>query len=150
VRAVYKAAGVDLKVSTADRLLIVNCQRVSSVTGAIKEVCKYITKSDSWRKISKKELLQIALITRWQRMFELGGTFAKRNQSKPPLPSTTDEPLFFNNKNLSDGGRPSKSESWRKQLHALGLVDIHKKTGCTSQKHTGAALPRFGATIRRR
>jgi len=135
VRAAYKAAGIDLKVSTADRLLIVNCQRVSSVTGAIKEVCKYITKSDSWRKISKKELLQVALITRWHRMFELGGTFAERNRNKAPLPSTTDELNFFkepdassvinkiilDNKNLSDGGRPSSTESWRKQLHTLGL-----------------------------
>jgi hypothetical protein len=43
--------------------------------GAVKEVCKYITKSDSWEKIPAEHLLEITEIRRWDRMFEISGRF---------------------------------------------------------------------------
>jgi plasmid rolling circle replication initiator protein Rep len=60
---------------TADNLAMVNIKKLNSsangLKGAILEVCKYVTKSDSWEKISEKDLLDIANVKRFPRMFEL-------------------------------------------------------------------------------
>jgi hypothetical protein len=53
----------------------VNIKLVTKPENAIKEVCKYITKSDSWEKIPAAHLLEIVRIKRWDRMFEVTGRF---------------------------------------------------------------------------
>ncbi len=70
------------KFNTADGLAMVKIQRLNSsvngLEGTIKEVCKYITKSESWELIPEEDLLDIAEIKRFPRMFELFRSF--RNQ----------------------------------------------------------------------
>jgi hypothetical protein len=67
------------KFNTADEMAMVKIKRLNSsvngLKGAIQEVCKYVTKSDGWEKISENDLLDIARIERFPRMFELGGYF---------------------------------------------------------------------------
>jgi hypothetical protein len=46
-----------------------------SKESALQETCKYITKSDSWEKLPPDQLLEVARIPRWARMFEVCGRF---------------------------------------------------------------------------
>jgi hypothetical protein len=55
---------------------------------AIIEACKYITKFDSWLKIPESQLLAIANIPRWPRMFELIGRCREEPQPSTPLVTT--------------------------------------------------------------
>ncbi len=75
LRIAFNELNLPCKFNTADGLAMVKIKRLnSSVSGlkeAIQEVCKYVTKSDSWEKISEKDLLDIAAIERFPRMFEL-------------------------------------------------------------------------------
>jgi hypothetical protein len=41
--------------------------------GAVLEVCKYVTKSESWSAIPVADLIAVAEVPRWPRMFELAG-----------------------------------------------------------------------------
>jgi hypothetical protein len=71
----FREANLPCKFNTADGLAMVKIKRLNSsanaLKGAVQEVCKYVTKSDSWEKISEKDLLDIAKIARFPRMFEL-------------------------------------------------------------------------------
>jgi hypothetical protein len=57
----------------------------NALKGAVQEVCKYITKSDSWEKISEKDLLGIARIERFPRMFELFRFFRTQRNANAVL-----------------------------------------------------------------
>lgn len=123
-----KKFGTELTPATADRMLIVNVIGVSSKERSIQEVCKYITKSDSWQKMSKKTLLEVASIERWHRMFELGGTFRfvvlpteGINQSKKGR-ETSNKKHILDTEHLSDGTQAEpRQEAWRKNLKRLPL-----------------------------
>jgi hypothetical protein len=75
--------GIEQGINTIDGLavcdvrLVVNKKQSSkstiSVEGAINEVAKYVTKSESWLKVPDAQLVEIASIERWPRMFELLG-----------------------------------------------------------------------------
>jgi hypothetical protein len=53
----------------------VHLKLVDSLENAIKEVCKYLTKTESWEKIPSDQLLEITRIRRWDRLFEVTGRF---------------------------------------------------------------------------
>jgi hypothetical protein len=42
---------------------------------AIQETCKYLTKTTTWAEIPAEQLIEIAEIERWDRMFEVSGRF---------------------------------------------------------------------------
>lgn len=75
VRLAFAEFGVSFEVNNNDGLLSVVVKKVDSsrsgLKSAVQEVCKYITKSDSWENIPQKDLLEIASIKRFPRMFEL-------------------------------------------------------------------------------
>lgn len=79
VRIAFREFNIPFEVSTKDGYLLVKIKEVNSSEngkkGAIQEVCKYITKSDSWEKIPEKDLIEIASIKRFWRMVELIGLF---------------------------------------------------------------------------
>lgn len=79
VRIAFEEENIPFEVNTKDGLLMVRIDKVNSskngLKGAVQEVCKYITKSDSWEKIPEKDLMEIASIERFPRMFELFGCF---------------------------------------------------------------------------
>jgi hypothetical protein len=116
----FAECSLPFDVATSDGLAMVNVQRVSgrkNLQNAVLEVCKYITKSDSWEKIPPTDLIEIASIKRFPRMFELFGCF--RDHRKPEnAPSSSasdheklivDETEFIGNtaildtKQISDG-----------------------------------------------
>lgn len=75
VRRSFQKNGIPLTIASSDGLIVANVKRISSLEGAINEVAKYITKSDSWAKVRQSDLLDIIRIRRFPRMFELFGTF---------------------------------------------------------------------------
>lgn len=91
-----------------DLNLIVKCKLIQPTERSIQEVCKYVTKADSWSRMRKSDLVEIALVERWNRMFELFGSFAKREN----LPDSGTPLAIVHTESLSDGILPSKTY-WR-------------------------------------
>lgn len=75
LRSSFAGADLPLTINTADDLAICDIRKITSLDAAIKECCKYITKSSSWRDLPRTHLLDICRIRRFNRMFELGGVF---------------------------------------------------------------------------
>jgi hypothetical protein len=69
----FVASGLDWKCETKDNSPVVNIKLVDNIENALNEVCKYVTKSESWEKIPAAHLLEVASVKRWGRMFELAG-----------------------------------------------------------------------------
>jgi hypothetical protein len=74
VRKAFEEFGLEFKV---DKFLDVKFQQITTIEEALIEVCKYLTKSESWDKIPAAHLLEIAEVKRWDRMFEVSGNFRK-------------------------------------------------------------------------
>jgi hypothetical protein len=84
IKTVFKELNLPCEFKTDDGMAMVKIKRLNSsvngLKGAIQEVCKYVTKSDSWEKLPPKDLIEIASIKRFWRMFEIFGSFrAQRN-----------------------------------------------------------------------
>lgn len=75
VSRAFDQAGLQLTVANKDGLLSVVDKPLSSTEGSIKEVTKYLTKTSSWSKLKRNDLLQIASIRRWHRVFDVFGTW---------------------------------------------------------------------------
>jgi hypothetical protein len=80
VEAAFKKAGIFFEPGTGSGFCVVNLKFVSSVDAALKEICKYVTKSDSWSEVPTEHLLEIAAVKRWPKMFSLGGSFAATSE----------------------------------------------------------------------
>ena len=147
VRKAFEEYDTSFDVNTKDGLLNVVIKKVTSskkgLKDAIQQVCKYLTKSDSWEKIPEKDLVEIASKKRAWRMFELIGSFRKvkdinkaKNSSKKTGNDSQDNILDI--QYLSDGeGSDSDSLSssspriklkkrrraldWRKHIEKFGL-----------------------------
>ncbi len=84
IEIAFREFNLPCEFKTEDGLAMVKIKRLSSsangLKGAIQEVCKYVTKSDSWEKLPQKDLIEVASIKRFWRMFEIFGSFrAQRN-----------------------------------------------------------------------
>jgi Replication protein len=73
LQTAFAASGLDWRCETKDNSPVINIKLVDSVEKALNEVCKYVTKSESWEKIPAAHLLEVASVKRWGRMFELAG-----------------------------------------------------------------------------
>ncbi len=76
VETAFEKAGLEFEAATTSGYCIVNLKLAGNVDGATRELCKYITKSDSWSEVPKAHLLEMASVARWPKMFSLGGSFA--------------------------------------------------------------------------
>lgn len=56
VRDAFRDAGHAIDFKTSDGLAVVNVRRVDNIDHAILELCKYITKSDSWKRLDRESL----------------------------------------------------------------------------------------------
>jgi hypothetical protein len=71
VEKAFNEFGIEFTAKQAN----VNIKLVDSLESAIKEICKYMTKTESWEKIPSDQLLEITRIKRWDRLFEVTGRF---------------------------------------------------------------------------
>ncbi len=76
VRTAFEEFGIEFVAEQAN----VNYKLVRNPADMVKEVCKYITKTTTWEKIPADQLIEIAEIERWDRMFELSGRFRETIQ----------------------------------------------------------------------
>jgi plasmid rolling circle replication initiator protein Rep len=86
-----------------------------SLERALQETCKYLTKSESWDAIPDDQLVKIAEVERWPRMFELLGKarLSKREERNPSSLVHT-HPLI-------NGG--VRAASWRELLETTDLEE---------------------------
>jgi hypothetical protein len=84
LREVWKRRGLDRAINTRDGLAVCHVAHVTdrkverrgaviNREGAVSEVCKYITKADSFLSIPEDQLIDVAGVRRWPRMFEVLG-----------------------------------------------------------------------------
>jgi hypothetical protein len=80
----WSEAGISHGINTRDGLAVCNVKAVTknNYDGALCEVAKYITKPDSWLSIPRNQLVEIASVTRWPRMFELLGECRRRSEPR--------------------------------------------------------------------
>lgn len=117
VTTAFAEAGVPLEINTSDGMLIVKIKPVTSRERSIQEVCKYVTKSDSWRKMPVTDLAEIALVRRWHRMFELFGSFAPREcHTVADTSSTAPRQRIVHTVDITDGSDRPISSYWRDKL----------------------------------
>jgi hypothetical protein len=103
----------------------IKIRSVRNLESGVKEVCKYITKSSSWSKIDRSSLLEIALVRRWSRMFELIGVLRDQDQldqdAAEEVEMERDLPIVHT-RALSDGeSSPSQPTYWRDRVRANGF-----------------------------
>lgn len=125
LRTAFLRHGKTLTAATSDGMAIANCRRVGSVSEAVNEVAKYLTKSSSWRKVPTSELLDLARIRRWPRMCEFGGTLRL-----PPAVAFLEVDEAFPNKTILDTKSLSDGEpetGWRSEASELGAADYLEK-----------------------
>jgi hypothetical protein len=110
-----------------------------SLDRALLETCKYLTKSESWDKIPDAQLVKVAEVKRWRRMFELLGAARlvhDQGASEPSnksgeIEATTDQNAkrtLLNTLPLSNGGhrvgtKPERSATWRQELQWRSFDD---------------------------
>ncbi len=97
---------------------------------AILETAAYMCKFESWKEISDKDLLRIAEIERWGRMFEvLGAGRESYDESKEIDDAPNADASLLANPNLKSGfkdsasknGGSSKDLSWRERFRIMGF-----------------------------
>ena len=126
VAKAFDEANVPFDVMTSDGNLIVKVLPVTDLEGSIQEVCKYLTKSDSWRKLRSRDIAEVALIPRWYRMFELFGCLNNRIGSRkatadvvetsasPKGDATSDSSTIVHTEPLIDAGSVADTDDWRR------------------------------------
>jgi hypothetical protein len=91
IKTAFREFNLPCEFKTDDGLAMVKIKRLSSsvngLKGAIQEVCKYVTKSDNWEKLPQKDLIEIASIKRFWRMFEIFGSFKTQRNANVVLDS---------------------------------------------------------------
>lgn len=85
---------------TIDGYLIINVKPVRNPRDIVQELGKYITKSTSFRDLSRETLNELASVKRWNRMFELLGDL--RNQKRGER-GAKPERAIVHTKRISDG-----------------------------------------------
>lgn len=146
VQTAFIEKGLDWRAATknlgdADKLNV-NLELTDSNERSLIEVCKYLTKSESWENIPASHLLEIANIKRWRRMFELSGCFKRAAQlikaKNEVIKQAQREAAHAENRNYldtkcisaaeslpenseSEAKFTAKKENWRDRVKKLGV-----------------------------
>ncbi len=127
-----------------DIRLVVNKKREGSNTismeGAIEEVCKYLTKSESWLEVPDDQLVEVASIGRWGRMIELLGDCrearAPRSLEAAPCEDSEDLPAMLSALHEARGD----FDEAVKQIYQDSLAELEAARGTLFQTQVGASV----------
>lgn len=127
IKVAFDREDQPISIATADGLAVAHYRRCTSVSSAVNEVAKYITKADSWNKLRPQDLLDVASIVRFPRMFELIGSFALRSV----VASVDEADLgleqdYLDTTSLSDGEQVT---GWRSRLRSVGAAAYLQEFG---------------------
>jgi hypothetical protein len=121
LRRAWSRRGIEAGINTSDRLAVCHVRLVTnrrvkrsgsviSIDAAVNEVAKYITKADSFLSIPDDQLIEVAAVRRWSRMFEVLGDCRKRRATQGDAEGrepATDAERYLDTQNLSS------AEDWR-------------------------------------
>ena len=130
----FEENNVPFVVNTEDGLVVVNVKRVSGkqkIEKTILEVCKYITKNDSWEKIPPNDLVEVASIKRFPRMFELFGCFRESRK----------ESENHSEKYASDNDLPTKNNENLNESTILDTKEISDAEDSAPEEFSGSSPP---------
>jgi hypothetical protein len=115
--AAWHSRGIEQGINTRDGLAVCHLRLVTnrkvrksgsviSMDGAVCEVAKYITKAESFLTIPEQQLIEVAGVRRWPRMFELlGGCRSPRSSGRGDQDATGEAATdYLDTKNLSAAG----------------------------------------------
>lgn len=124
VATAFEEAELELLLDSPTHTLSVNFQMIYHFDRAVNEVCKYITKSDSWAKLRPDQLAEVALVRRWHRMFEMFGSFSNRGEIDEQSEVDDDSTLgYLDTTPLSDGSESPSPRYWRDILAGTTLAN---------------------------
>ena len=124
VQKAFDEAGIELTIATSDKMLIVRFEKVTNIERIPFELCKYVTKTDSWSKIPSNDLKCVALTRRWHRTREFFGTWKndqiETNAKREPILDKSD---------LSDAAVSgvANEDEWRDRVWRIGNVEYRKQ-----------------------
>ncbi len=113
LRSAWRASGREIAFNTPHGEAVVDVRLVKakmrasasrvivSLESALQEVCKYITKSESWDALPDAHLVEIAEVERWPRLFEVFGEMRDRHDA----PETDRVFTSLDTQNISDGAQ---------------------------------------------
>ena len=132
VRTAFNESGVKFKANA----VVVNLKKVDSIDAALNEICKYLTKSESWSAVPKAHLLEVANVARFPRMFEMTGRLKKtaqrikaqklfEKQLRAETKNAENTGVNYLDKNgVTDGNNPKvtivRREHWRDLVPKIG------------------------------
>jgi hypothetical protein len=132
----FEFYGLHFELNTSDNLAVVNVQKVNFANRekTIQELCKYVTKSDSWANIPLEEIEKIIDRPRRVRMFEALGACresAKKmrddlTKARAEIRSNINDKTYLDTKELIPRNTLKRRESWRERIKHQTL-DEYKK-----------------------
>lgn len=111
-------------IKTPSNNLRVHFEKITNMETLPFELCKYITKSDSWHKMRNADLTEVCMVQRWWRMFELFGCMSAKEVA---IAEGDQDPgtgrAIVHTRSFTDGSEPSLAEFWRKRIWQISLPD---------------------------
>jgi hypothetical protein len=144
----FEFYSIPFELNTSDNLAVVNVQKVNFANRekTIQELCKYVTKSDSWQNIPLEEIEKIIERPRRVRMFEALGacresakkmrerlTKARANQNKEFLAeyrkarANIEVETYLDTKELTPRKVKQRRASWRVRIKEMSLDEYKKE-----------------------
>lgn len=143
VEIAFSKYNIPFEVNNRDDFLNVVIEKVTPTKNgmyeAIQKVCKYLTKFNSWEKISENDLIEIVSKKLSWRLFELTGSFrVQRNVNRARNSSRKTTDTILDKQDLSDGNLSDKSprlklkklqrkSDWRKHIEVFGLESYQER-----------------------
>jgi hypothetical protein len=132
----FEFYGLPFELNTSDNLAVVNVQKVNFANRekTIAELCKYVTKSDSWANIPLEEIEKIIDRPRRVRMFEALGVCresAKKmrddlTKARAEIRSNITDKTYLDTKELIPRNKLKRRESWRERIKHQTLEEYKK------------------------
>ncbi len=129
----FEFYGLPFELNTSDNLAVVNVQKVNFTNRekTIQELCKYVTKSDSWQNIPLEEIEKIIERPRRVRMFEALGACREsakkmRDDLTKARANITDE-TYLDSKQVTPRKVKQRRASWRVRIKEMSLDEYRKE-----------------------
>jgi hypothetical protein len=133
----FEFYGIPFELNTSDNLAVVNVQKVNFANRekTIQELCKYVTKSDSWQNIPLAEIEKIIERPRRVRMFEALGVCREsakkmrddltkaRCDSRANITGET----YLDTKQVTPRKVKQRRASWRVRIREMSLDEYRKE-----------------------
>jgi hypothetical protein len=129
----FEFYSIPFELNTSDNLAVVNVQKVNFANRekTIQELCKYVTKSDSWQNIPLEEIEKIIERPRRVRMFEALGACREsakkmRDDLTKARANITDE-TYLDTKQVTPRKVKQRRASWRVRIKEMSLDEYRKE-----------------------